>query len=283
MIPQRYDLAFSIGSSCNCTVVLRKAGLQYESLPLDWLWRTDEGQPVSEVFRSHVSLGVGDFTGLLRLENLEYASQEGDHIHSHVIDRGTGVTYYHDFPCNQTIAEAYPTVVEKYHRRFARLQHLLRRSRSALVVWIGDARDNGRITEEDIAYCLKRFAATYPEVRFHMLVIDSPKDFPRDDHRVEHGNGFDRHVLDIRYEGETEVVWRIAEERVLPILAQYAVRDYRTSATRRAYRQRQTAAEMARFHVGNRLSLCWVRLQYRLYRHLLKRLARRGLSVGGCA
>lgn len=283
MTTRHQDMAFSIGSSCNCSKVLREAGLQYGSFPMDWLGRVVEDQPISEAFRQHVDLAISDFKGMLLLENLGYLSQEGDHIHSHVEDKGTGISFFHDFPCRQTLEEAYPAVIEKYRRRTARFRALLEKSRSALVVWMGDARDNGRVTEEDIAYCLRRFSEEYPKTRFQMLLLESPEGFPMGEHRIEQGEDFERHLLNYRYGGASDVVWRIAEDRILPILSKYSVRDYRSHREKTAYRRSLLNREFAAFHARNRLELIWCKFQYRLFRHLQKRLGRRGVHIGAHA
>jgi hypothetical protein len=41
---ERYDLAFSLGAACSCSVALRRAKLQFASFPLDWIAL---GSPVS--------------------------------------------------------------------------------------------------------------------------------------------------------------------------------------------------------------------------------------------
>lgn len=269
-----YDVAFAIGSACTCTEQLRKAGLQYEAFPFDWVGRLD--------VRERVAVARDGFARMLSSpESLVAAGAEPDDgRHWHLIDRETGFAFFHDFPAGRPVAESFASVAEKYARRAARFRRRLSAARRALIVWIGETRDQTHVSDEEVRECLSTFSAAFPQTSFEMLLLEQRAGVPRAQAACTRGEGFERYAFDYLSHEPGAPRWKLCDELVQPILRRYAVRDTRPAAERREARRRVRAAEMARFGARGRLDLLVAKAEYRLFRHLQKSLARRGVRLG---
>lgn len=279
---RRYDVAFALGSSCVCTDMLRKAGLQFESFPLDWIGRTDIGRPIGEVMRQRAEMIVNDFDGMLNEKNLEITSPEGNGVHAEVSDRGLGLAFFHDFPSRRGISVAYGDVVEKYSRRIRRFKDRLEGARKVLAYWQADARDVGRISVADIEYCLSILSRRFPNAEFEMLLLEFPCEGQGSEVRRIDGSGYVRIAVDYRIDVGDKTTWLVQEYKILPFLAECFVRDYRSRAERHKWRKKQLHRKMSFFNARNRLEFIWRKLHYNIYTYLRERLERRGVNLEAC-
>lgn len=275
MNPHRYDFAFCLGSSCTATDVLRQAGLQFGTFPLDWVGRLGVA--------ARTDLIVGDFEDFLRVDRLklECASDDGRHLRYVDVERGTA--FFHDFPVGKALEESFPEVQAKYDRRIARFQRHLQDAKSALVVWIGDfrdARDGILATDAAFSDCLDRLEKRFPGTSFSMLVFDQAEAGAAPQERAVIDGRIRRMAVDYRDWSQGPESWALRIDRLLPYLARFTVRDYRTTEEKRAYHRAQRRDKYARLHVKSWWEALLVGFQYRLFRHLRKRLGRRGIHMG---
>lgn len=218
-----YDLVFGLGSSCSCTQCLRSVGLQFATLPLDWLRGGD--------VRSRTELILRGFEGWLSEERLEPIENPGAFGHDLYIDRVTGLQFYHDFEKGRPLPEMFPEVKTKYARRIARLLNLLGKSRRTLIVWLGDPRDE-RLDDAALLGCREAFARRYPQSAFDLLAFDCRASAAG---RTELAEGVVKYSFDYRCHAPDAKEWQIDPAPVLRLLAGYHANDYRTRAERKAF------------------------------------------------
>ena len=164
MTPSReYDLAFSIGAACLCSGALRACTLQYLSFPLDWVI----GLSLQERTRLVVD-GPGDFIKKSDLSYTGSSTATGKDIYTST----AGLCMNHDFPIGVPLDESFPTVYEKYTRRWRRLVALIEASRRVLVAY--SLQPGGKMPSvEEMAGCLDSLRVRFPGVEFDMFVTQS--------------------------------------------------------------------------------------------------------------
>lgn len=125
---KEYDLAFGMGYSCGASLALRAAGLQFASLPFDWL-------SVPSVLAA-ARLVESDFDRWFEAEDLELCNviRKGWVYAKLFRNRRTHFGFAHDFHGDDDFATCYPVVRAKYERRISRLYELMGKARRILIV-----------------------------------------------------------------------------------------------------------------------------------------------------
>lgn len=155
----RYDHVISFGATCGCAMHMLRHGLRNCSLPLDWMGVEQIG------WSGTVDLVCGGFKDYLLLENLvPYDGPQPPHAEDRrtdiYFDQAWKIISAHDFRKGVPLAEQYDKVMDKVHRRQARLMALLAEPSKKLVLF-RDIRG-----EEDDAIVLaaaRRLKAAFPE------------------------------------------------------------------------------------------------------------------------
>lgn len=271
MKKERYDLIFTLGVACTGTQVLREAGLQFGTLPFDWVGRGK--------MRTRVDIVMSDFRDWLKLEQLELRENKPEEPDALYYNRTNELRFAHDFPKSRSLEEAFPEVEAKYARRIARFEKLLRQSRKVLLFWLEDMRNEYPVGEADIRYCLDAFTRKYPKTAFRLLLIDNLPGVPPSAPQMTHGEGWERFGFDYRDLSDGNEVWAIRSELILPYLSRYSVRDYRPADVRREFERRRRREEYARFGAKTFFGCFITKIQYRIFKHLWKMLARKGVDV----
>lgn len=127
---REYDFVFSLGYCCGVTQALRAAGLQFASLPLDWLGSPSlrrSAEVVAEGFRDWMR--PEDF----RLLDVLHGPGFGTRI---CLNERTQLGFSHEFPDTLTLEESLPKVARTYDRRVARLLSRLKSARRVLAVYL---------------------------------------------------------------------------------------------------------------------------------------------------
>lgn len=269
------DFAFCLGSSCTATDVLRQAGLQLGTFPLDWIGRLGVS--------ARTDLIVGGFKDFLRADRLKLECTGDDGCHLRYVDTERGTAFFHDFPVGKPLEESFPEVRAKYDRRIARFLRHLQAAKSVLVVWVGDFRDERdgiSSSNAEFSDCLDRLEKRFPGTSFSTLVFDQAEAGAAPQERTVIDGRIHRMAVDYRDWEQGSESWALRTDRLLPYLAQFTVRDYRTAEEKRAYHRAQCRAKYAKLHVKSWWEALIVGFQYRLFRHLQKRLGRRGIHLG---
>ena len=268
---EKYDLIFSMGSGCGCATILHQLGLQLLSLPFDWVGHAS--------LRARVDLVGRSFDGWMLEKNMEKMPDDPAFGQDRYVDRATDLRYWHDFPLGSLLAEELPRVREKYDRRVARLNDLISRSKRILMVWMDDYRDDASVDEKEIRHCLDVFSRKWPGRRFEMICFEYAEDVALSQAKVERGDDYEIISFDLRAKGEGAEPWMSDKAALKCVLERYEVRDYRTSAERRAFAKKELMREMKRFGTTSRIVYGFRKIEWKLMKHLKKDLERHGVSL----
>jgi hypothetical protein len=192
MVDESYDLAFSLGQACACSLVLRTANLQFASFPLDWIARGS--------LTVRTELVASRFAGWLEKDDFVYEGTNPMNGLGVFVNKRTGFQHLHDFP-DRPIEESFDEVREKFRRREERLCRALDGARRVLCVYI--SRPAGPdVAPDELVRCRKTLSDAFPNASFDLI------------HLVcEEGRSFnDRLVREIS-EGITEIVFDYRDPR----------------------------------------------------------------------
>ena len=128
----KYDIIYSIGRDCSCAIYLQKQGLRILSGPFDWLTNVND-------IKDRLNFILNDFNDFLNLEDLKFLPKDPNVFNDEACDYYenlcNGFYYYHDFPKNVSLNDAFPQVKEKYDRRIRRFMYNLKTKKEVLLVW----------------------------------------------------------------------------------------------------------------------------------------------------
>ena len=161
---KRYDFIFGIGAACSCTEALRRANLQYASLPLDWLFGSN--------FLGRVDILLSKFDRFIDINDLSKCSyNNGDHTNLCDVyaNNYSGLIFNHDFPADVPLEVSYPAVIEKYSRRIKRLLNNIQQAQSILIVYIETPNTETHASDEDIVNGWERIRSEYPDKKIDIL------------------------------------------------------------------------------------------------------------------
>ena len=275
---ERFDFIFGLGAGCSCSRILRERGLQFASFPLDWVG--DPCMDASEDFRLTADIASGGFKEWFELENLERAPSYDSPRHIGFYDRKVRLYFAHDFELGCDFKKEYPTAEEKYRRRIERFNSVLSGANKALAVWIADPRGKGEVVPDDIQYALAAFQRTYPKTDVHILAANCVPGLKPEEMRVSRGERWEIFSFDYRVVTVGEPTWDVRTELFAPLLDRFEAADYRTRAERRANARRERAREYEKFKASSPVDLFLTKLRFKLYRHLKRRLERKGVLEG---
>ena len=222
----RYDLAVPMGRACSCTQTLRRAGLQYLSLPMDWIVRPSDSGPDIRLRADSICDG---FHKRFEPEDFEPIETLPIHAHNRYLNRHTGVAYLHDFPKDIPFAEAFPKVKEKYERRYARLLRLIGESRRVLLVLVDRPDVHFATPDEDCRYARRRMQERFPHARFDFVHFSYVPDLPYWDLRERTVDGFTDVAFDYRDYTPGEMLDSVDLNMTARYMrTRFTVRDYRS-------------------------------------------------------
>ena len=123
-----YDLIFSAGEACFCSILLRKELLQVESFPFDWLGGSN--------FSKKCEILTTNFDRFFEKEDLIACDGETNENSFAYKNTYSNIVFKHDFPKNLSFDESYELAKEKYNRRIERLYNRIKESKSVLIVFM---------------------------------------------------------------------------------------------------------------------------------------------------
>ena len=166
---KKYDLIFSIGNSCACSVLLRRNKLQYASYPLDWVglnpihWKEHWLLTHFDQFLNKESLIISERPNLDDTDmNCEYC-----------IDTKTECYFVHDFPIGIPLEKSFPSIEQKYQRRIDRLYQRIKKSKRTLLDWYSLT---GKITETELKKVQKNLSQYFYPTQIDLLIIENNKE-----------------------------------------------------------------------------------------------------------
>lgn len=271
--PPLYDLVFSLGYDCNCSLALRRAGLQFYSYPFDWTTRAPlatRAQALAEGFSRW--LRPGDLQDLGAATFDRFSRQ-----HHVVVDSATGLEFRHDFPLELSLADGLPDVARKYARRSDRLLRSIRESHRVLAIFAtGFRHEELPLAELEAAY--DRLAAAFGPGRIELLgVCDDQPDIA---HPLAwtHARGGHVHRVSLAFGFHSAQGFEVRDRVLARFLRDaFSARDPRTPEECRAHKALEKDRTYQKYRARSRLSLFVNKLQFRLYRTLAKKLQKKGI------
>lgn len=266
-IRKHYDLIVGLGTMCSCSQALRAAELQLLSMPFDWV-----GGPG---VLAKVRMMRDDFAGWLGSEGWTKLPDPPHATNSCWKDRW-GFTPLHDFRIGVPFEDELPLVRTRYRRRIGRMNGIIDAAQRVLLVYIETPKyEKVAPGELDDARCVLN--ERWPDVCFEFLVLRYAEGVPFDRRTDESGNGW--RFVSYDYRNRKEADWLADYAAIAKWLRrEYSVTDYRTLEEREAWKGHSRKRAYAKYHVGNFLEYAFIKLQYKLYRHLRTRLERRGIA-----
>ncbi len=258
-----YDLAFSMGFSCGGTMALRAAKMQFASYPLDWI-----GAP--GIVKS-ARMIESEFANWFEKDDLQFVAVRGGSFNNNVYqNRKTRFGYPHDFSRLVRFDEVYPEVAEKYARRVKRFLSDVRKSSSALVVYV-ERPINPCESDETLAEAKRILETKFPNCTFDLVYFHLDEKQSAYEVR-EVAPGITSVTCNYATYDWGEISHKVKECVLARFLSEhFGVVDTRTEEEKARYASESKRAKKKRVSVGgNALERKISELQYRLYRKLEK-------------
>lgn len=181
---KRYDLIYSLGEDCACTMFMKKYGLRISSGPFDWLTKASFVQRLDMIESNFL-----DFLNPNYLSKMGYIENEKKDTYENT---KTGFYFYHDFPTGVPFLEAFPDIQKKYNRRIERFYTSVRESENVLLIWL--SRD--KVLDSNILFqSYERIKNIFPNTNIDLLVLEN--DFDIIEFKYEQ---LTPHILKITYD-----------------------------------------------------------------------------------
>lgn len=260
-VKKKYDLIFGLGPACSCSQAIRRAGLQLLSFPFDWIGPT-YGQPGwDDDLRRRTDLLCSEFKDWLRPEDFSF---HGPHTNGKdkYFNNRLGLIFLHDVPAGAPFRDYFPTLVEKYRRRCARLLELIRRSKRILIVRVERPDLSYRTSIDDCRYARKRLEEHFAPARFDVVLLQSVASLRRGESREEPiEDGILRISLDYRNLAPGADAMQPDHDLTSGALRErFEVREYRTGKEIAAWKAKRRAKRYARYGATNFLQYRWRKL-----------------------
>lgn len=256
-----YDLAFSLGQACACSMSLRLARLQFASFPFDWV--------VECPLTRRIEIILSGFDHWFDASDFVYDGTNAINGLGNFHNIRTGMHHPHDFQ-DGPIELSYANAAAKYHRRTTRLLTMLEHSEKILCVCVDKSERRGppppAITE--LSDARTALSAAYPNAAFDFIHFALDRDIPFDRRRITTpADG----IMEIKfdYHHDTKDVDCKMVAQALQALG-IKVRDYRTKAERNAHRLKK---QMKKYGVNTRLELFLAKAKDRISRLLGRKTA----------
>lgn len=235
---KKYDLAFGIGVSCNSSISLRRANMQYLSFPGDWLaplWKREELPSPNLVYRTEwLCRGLDGFFNLEDFKFVRRHEWNGKDVYA---NERTHYLFVHDIPAGSDLSDEFPKMVAKYERRYARLVSLIKASRNVLVLRLDHADGSFPASVEDCAESHRRLCETFPGVSFDFVFFQCDPSRTFENRLVERVHPWLTRVAfayhDKKHPEDKKLPDNFLIAKALKRLAK--VRDYRTKEERAAH------------------------------------------------
>lgn len=217
----------------------------------------------------------------MNIEDLQWAGKNDTFGHEEVRNVRSGLIIMHDFAHGVSIEEQYPAIAEKYARRIARLDRLLKESKKILLVHIDTPVSPRPLPPEDCLKAIEIMSAKYPNAEFNFILINLEPGRPIENHIDETPlPGVRRIAFDFKSHEPDAPVFAIDIEPLANLLkAEYRIRDYRSKEEVAAYEKKKRGKRGKKLRRKMEEFGASTMPQYVLHR--IRRVWRMALSVAG--
>ena len=259
-----YDVSFSLGAACACSIVLRRAGLQFASFPLDWI--------AGGTLVDRATLVASRFDGWFEEKDFVYKGTNPVNGLGMFDNTYTHFTHLHDFD-DGPIEKSYRRVRDKYRRRESRLFSMCDTARRILCVYIN--RPSMKPSADD-ELCTARamIAKTFPAAAVDLVYFAHDAGRPSSERIVsEPEPGVFRIAFD--YADPVRDVDMRTAAAVLSAEG-FRARDFRTAKEKRAYELRK---KMKKYGVNSYAGLVWAQTKVQLLRTFGLKAKTNGMDI----
>ena len=261
-----YDLVIGLGTMCSCSQALRTASLQLLSMPFDWV-----GGP-GLVFKAKMMrdgfAGWWDAEGWTKLPDPPHS------MNPRWRDKW-GFTPIHDFHNGISFEEELPIIRARYRKRVDRLNRLIGAASSVLILYV-ETPDFEKTAPGDADAARRALNERWPQIRFDFLILKYEEGRSFRERMDEQRDG--QRIVTYDYRNYKEETWTADFVRIARWLKRdYCVPDYRTLEEKKAWKTKPRQDEYARYNVHNVFEYLLVKFQFKIFKHLRKRLERRGV------
>ena len=240
-----YDLALPLGYCCALSQSMRIVGLQYASLPLDW---------VGIVSLKHaVQLIIDDFQNWFARDLLELWEVRicGGHVSRVYRNRKNGVGFIHEFSNGHPIEKYYEEERAKYERRIQRFYKLMASVKSVFVAYL-EYPNQERLSDAELITARDALQAKFPNVQIDFAYLyEDPEVQGQREERVS--EGLTAYALDYRMFLNGELMHTCKMEVIQKCLAGIArVEDLRTEAEKSKFAEFKRRERLAGLGGGSK-------------------------------
>lgn len=246
---EKYDLVFSLGAACACSVALRRAKLQFASFPLDWIAL---GSPISRA-----KLVASHFEGWLEKDDFRYIGTNPVNGLGMFDNVRTGLKHLHDF-ADGPIERSYDAVKAKYARRESRLYELAGKARRILCAFISRPSVEP-VPPETLKEISGILSQAFPHATVDIVHFANDQRRSLEDRRSrEIGDGIFQIEFDYHDDRRDVNVDLVASA----LMAEgFTAKDFRTKAEKREYELKK---KMKKYGVKTRTALVFARIRHNL-------------------
>ncbi len=132
MLKKKYDIVYSLGTDCACSMYMLRHHLRSKSGPFDWLTHAS--------FKTRMELILNEFQDFINLEDLRFLPKDEKMFNDEKCDyyenTRNSFYYYHDFPKDIPLSSSYTEVRAKYDRRIERFLNDITENDNVLLLWL---------------------------------------------------------------------------------------------------------------------------------------------------
>ena len=132
----KYELIYSLGHDCACTIYLNKFGLRSYAGPFDWI---NTPSAVDADFQTKIMCILNDFNDFLNPMDFQFLPKNPTMFNDERCDYyeniKTGFWFFHDFPVDVPFDDSFPKVKESYQKRISRFYKEIKKNNRILFIW----------------------------------------------------------------------------------------------------------------------------------------------------
>lgn len=222
---QKYDIIYSIGRDCACSMYMKQADLRAYSGPFDWLTNTG--------FEKRIDLIVNDFKDFINQEDIIPLEKDPNMHNDDTCDYYQNVRndfyYYHDFPTGVALEKSFPSVYAKYMRRIKRFYDNINKRNRILLIWFSHYHNT---PDKVLLDASKRICKKFGK-NIDFLIIEHAENIIKPIRKQIADNIIKYNVHTLEFDDKGYPTTQGYTERVLPIFKQYKLKSSKGKFIRR--------------------------------------------------
>ena len=214
---KKYEIVYSIGRDCACSMYMKSAKLRICSGPFDWLTNAS--------FETRIDCIINDFKDFLNFADLaplqKSPNLQNDDTCDYYQNVRNGFFYYHDFPVGVALEQSFPQVKEKYQRRINRFYKKISEKDNVLLIWFSH---HTNTPDKVILDASKRMCEKFgKQIDFLIIEHSENTDVPIERQLAPNIIKYNLHTKS--YDGKGNVDTLGLTKNILPIFSNYKLKQ----------------------------------------------------------